>query len=156
MDDQSAAITVVSTTSALLNTFLVTQLQQMNQQNLSSPATLDSFLEHSTPLNSSPICSQRDPQDILAEFFDWMMKQGGCNTEKKIELYTKIKSTLIEEEWELNTLQERRDGKGMTDNIWDRYGFKIGTLIMIWTKISEFKLQRLCSSSSHNSYTSIN
>ena len=46
-----------------------------------------------------------------------MMKQLGCNTERKIELYTKIKSTLIEEEWELDTLQERRDRKGMTNNI---------------------------------------
>jgi hypothetical protein len=156
LDDQSAAATAASTTSALLNAFLVTQLKQINQQNLSSSATSDSLLEHSAPPNSSPLRTRRDPQDILAEFFDWMMKQHGCNTEKKIELYTKIKSTLIEEEWELNTLQERRDGKGMTENIWDRYGFKIGTLAMIRTKISEFKLQRPRSSSSHNSYTSIN
>jgi len=76
------------------------------------------------------------------------MKQPGCNTERKIELYTKIKSTLVEEEWELDTLRERRDGKGMTDDIWDRYGFKIGTLAMIRSKISEFKLQRPRSSSS--------
>jgi hypothetical protein len=45
------------------------------------------------------------------------MKQLGCNTKWKIKLYTKIKSTLVEEEWKLNTLQERRDGKGMTDDI---------------------------------------
>ena len=68
------------------------------------------------------------------------MKQLGCNTERKIELFTKIKSTLVEEEWELNTLWERRDGKGMTNDIWDRYGFKIGTLAMIRSRISEFKL----------------
>jgi hypothetical protein len=68
------------------------------------------------------------------------MKQLGCNTQWKIELYTKIKSTLVEEEWELNTLWERRDRKGMTNDIWDRYGFKISTLAMIRSKISEFKL----------------
>ena len=68
------------------------------------------------------------------------MKQLGYNTKRKIELYTKIKSTLVEEEWELDTLWERRDGKGMTDDIWDRYGFKIGTLVMIRSRISEFKL----------------
>jgi hypothetical protein len=58
-----------------------------------------------------------DPQELLAEFFDWIIKQLGCNTEWKIELYTKIKNTLIEEEWELDTLWERRDGKGITDDI---------------------------------------
>jgi hypothetical protein len=82
------------------------------------------------------------------------MKQLGCNTERKIKLYTKIKSTLVEEEWELDTLQERRDGKGMTDDIWDKYGFKISTLAMIRSRISEFKLQRPHSSSS-SSNTSI-
>jgi hypothetical protein len=91
-----------------------------------------------------------DPQDLLAEFFDWLMKQPGCNTERKIELFTKIKSTLVEEEWELDTLRERRDRKGMTDDIWERYGFKIGTLVMIRSRISEFKLQRPQSSSCSN------
>ena len=53
------------------------------------------------------------------------MKQPGYNTEKKIELYTNIKNTLIEEEWEIDTLWERRDGKGMTEDRWIRYGFKL-------------------------------
>jgi hypothetical protein len=74
-------------------------------------------MQHSVPSNSSLIHTQMDPQDLLAEFFNWMMKQLGCNTERKIELYTKIKDTLIEEEWELDTLQEKKDGKGMTDDI---------------------------------------
>ena len=66
----------------------------------------------------------------------------------------KIKDTLVKEEWELDTLQERKDGKGMTEEAWDRYSFKISTLATIQTKISEFKLQRLRSNSSYNSYTS--
>jgi hypothetical protein len=142
-NQQSAASTAASTTSELLNVFLVTQLRQLTQQSTSSLAT-----QHSALLNSSPFRTQMDPQELLAEFFNWIMKQLGCNTERKIELYTKIKSTLIEEEWELDTLQERRDRKGMTDDIWDRYSFKIGTLAMIRSKISEFKLQRPHSSSS--------
>ena len=155
LDEQSTAVTATSTTAALLNTFLVTQLNQMNQQRLSPPARPGSLPNHSAPLNSSPICTQKDPQDLLAEFFDWLMKQPGYNTEKKIELYTNIKNTLIEEEWEIDTLRERRDGKDMTEDRWIRYGFKIGTLAMIRTKISEFKLQRPCSSSSLSSYSSI-
>ena len=149
LNQQSAASTAASTTSELLNIFLVTQLKQLTQQSTSSLAT-----QYSAPLNSSPFRTQMDPQELLAEFFDWIMKQPGCNTERKIELFTKIKSTLVEEEWELDTLRERRDGKGMTDDIWDRYGFKIGTLAMIRSRISEFKLQRPHSSSSSN--TSIN
>ena len=80
------------------------------------------------------------------------MKQPGYNTEKKIELYTNIKNTLIKEEWEIDALWERRDRKGMTEDRWIRYGFKIGTLAMIRTKISEFKLQRPRSSSSLSSH----
>ena len=79
------------------------------------------------------------------------MKQPGYNSERKIEIYEKIKSVLVEEEWELDTLRERRDGKGMTEDIWDRYGFKLGTLVTIRSKISEFKLQRPRSSSSQGS-----
>ena len=127
----------------------------MNQQRLSSSARPGSLPNHSAPLNLSPIRMQKDPQDLLTEFFDWLMKQPGYNTEKKIELYTNIKNTLIEEEWEIDALRERRDGKGMTEDRWIRYGFKIGTLAMIRTKISEFKLQRPRSSSSLSSYSSI-
>jgi hypothetical protein len=58
-----------------------------------------------------------DPQELLAEFFDWIIKQLSCNTERKIELFKEIKSTLIKEQWELDTLQERRDRKGITNDI---------------------------------------
>jgi hypothetical protein len=145
LDEQSTAYTAASTTSALLNVFLVTQLKQLNQQSANSLATPT---ERSVPLHSSPFRTQMDAQDLLAEFFNWLMKQLGCHTERKIELFTKIKSTLVEEEWELDTLRERRAGKGMTDDIWERYGFKIGTLVMIRSRTSEFKLQRPQSSSS--------
>jgi len=149
LDQQTAATTEASTTSALINAFLVTQLKQLNQQSASATSSL--LVERPAPLFSSPFRTQKDPQDLLAEFFDWLMKQPGCNSERKIEIYEKIKSVLIEEEWELDTLRERRDGKGMTEDIWDRYGFKLGTLVTIRSKISEFKLQRPRSSSSQGS-----
>ena len=152
-EEQSASATATSTTSALLNTFLITQLAQMNQQRLSSSAILSPLPECFVP-TSSPIHTEKDSQDLLAEFFDWLIKQPGYNNEQKIELYMKIKDTLVKEEWELDTLRERKDGKGMTEEAWDRYGFKIGTLATIRTKIPEFKLQRPRSSSSYNSYTS--
>lgn len=59
---------------------------------------------------------------------------------------------LVEDEWEVDTLRERRDGKGMTEAIWvESYGFKIGTLAMIRTRISEFKNARPQSRSSSSS-----
>jgi hypothetical protein len=112
LNQQSAASTAASTTSELLNVFLVTQLRQLTQQSTSSSA-----IQHSAPLNSSPFRTQMDPQELLAEFFDWIIKQPSCNTERKIELFKEIKSTLIEEQWELDTLRERRDRKGITNDI---------------------------------------
>ena len=102
-EEQSVSVTATSTTSALLNTFLITQLVQMNQQCLSSSAILNPFPECFVP-TSSPIHTEKNPQDLLAEFFEWLIKQPGCNNEWKIELYMKIKDTLVKEEWELDTL----------------------------------------------------
>ena len=84
-EEQSASATATSTTSALLNTFLITQLAQMNQQRLSSSAIPSSLPEYFAP-TSSPIYIEKDPQDLLAEFFDWLIKQPGCNNKQKIEL----------------------------------------------------------------------
>jgi len=39
-----------------------------------------------------------DPQELLAGFFDWIIKQPSCNIKQKIELFKEIKSTLIEEQ----------------------------------------------------------
>ena len=149
LEQPSAATPEASTTTALINALLVTQLKQINQQNV--PAASSLLVERPALSGSSPFRTQKDPQDLLAEFFDWLMKQPGCNSERKIEIYETIKKVLIQEEWELDTLRERRDGKGMTEDIWDRYGFKLGTLMTIRSKISEFKLQRPQSSSSHSS-----
>ena len=102
----------------------------MNQQRLSSSVIPSPLQKHFVP-TSSPIHTEKDSQDLLAEFFDWLIKQPGYNNEQKIELYMKIKDTLVKEEWELDTLRERKDGKGMTEEAWDRYGFKIGTLAII-------------------------
>jgi hypothetical protein len=148
-DQQSVAAADASTTSALLNVFLVTQLRQLNQQN--SPATLGSLPEHPAQLHSSPIRTEKDPQELLAEFFDWLTKQPGFTSERKIQLYARIKNTLAEEEWGLDNLREKRDGKGMTEEIWRRYGFKLGTLAEIRSRISDFKHQRPRSSSPYGS-----
>jgi len=150
-DQPSAATTEISTTSALLNAFIVTQLKQLNQQSVPAASNSTLLVERPALSGSSPFRTQKDPQDLLAEFFDWLVKQPGCNSERKIEMYGTMKRVLIEEEWELDTLRERRDGKGMTEDIWERYGFRLGTLMTIRSKISEFKLQRPQSSSSHSS-----
>ena len=77
----------------------------MNQQSLSSSSLHPEhlYLKYFT-LTSSPIHTEKNSQDLLAEFFDWLVKQPGCNNEQKIELYTKMKDTLVEEQWELDTL----------------------------------------------------
>jgi hypothetical protein len=54
-EEQSASATAASTTSALLNTFLITQLKQMNQQSLSSLA-VPSSLPHGMPTASFQLC----------------------------------------------------------------------------------------------------
>jgi hypothetical protein len=43
----------------------------------------------------SPIRTWRNPQDLLAEFFDWLVQQPGY--EAKAQSYTQIKRKLIEE-----------------------------------------------------------
>ena len=56
LNQQLAASTAASTTSELLNIFLVTQLKQLTQLSISSLAT-----QHFAPLNSSPFRTQMDP-----------------------------------------------------------------------------------------------
>jgi hypothetical protein len=92
---------------------------------------------------SSPIRTSTDPQIILEQFFDWLLLQPGNESEREREILQRVKKQLVEDEWEVDTLRERRDGKGMTETTWvESYGFKIGTLVMIRSRISEFKNAR--------------
>ena len=49
----------------------------------------------------------------------------------------------MEEMWNIDTLKvSKREGEGMTNEIWTAYNFKIGMLARIRGKISAFKLLR--------------
>ena len=128
-----------STTEQLMQTFLVTQIQQLAQQQQSST------LLHSLPIRppqfapSSPIQSDSDPSELLAQFFDWFILRSSIQQKEALE---NIRSKLLDEDWNLETLRDERKGGAMTVAIWESYGFKLGTLANIRSKISEFKQQR--------------
>ena len=50
-----------------------------------------------------------------------------------------IKDKLMEEEWNINALKEKKLGKGIMLEIWEDYKFKIRTLAYIRSKILSFK-----------------
>jgi hypothetical protein len=128
-----------STTDQLIQTFLVTQIQQLAQQQSS---TLQHTLPIRPPLSlapSSPIWSDSDPSELLAQFFDWFILHFGRQQKEALE---NIQSKLLDEDWNLETLRNERKGGAMTVAIWESYGFKLGTLANIRSKISEFKQQR--------------
>jgi len=126
-----------STTDQLIQTFLVTQIQQLAQQ--------QSSLQHTLPMHppppppSSPIRSDTDPSELLSQFFDWFILRSNIQQKETLE---NIRSKLLDEDWNLETLCEERKGGAMTVAIWESYGFKLGTLANIRSKISEFKQQR--------------
>jgi hypothetical protein len=126
-----------STTDQLIQTFLVTQIQQLAQQ--------QSSLQHTLPMHppppppSSPIRSDTDPSELLSQFFDWFILRSNIQQKETLE---NIRSKLLDEDWNLETLREERKGGAMTVAIWESYGFKLGTLANIRSKISEFKQQR--------------
>ena len=53
-----------------------------------------------------------------------------------------IKDKLVEEEWNIESLKSKTLDEGMTSDQWERYGFKIGTLVRIRPLISKFKRLR--------------
>ena len=59
-----------------------------------------------------------------------------------MELLENVKNKLLDEDWNLDTLRDERKGGAMTTAIWESYGFKLGTLANIRSRISEFKQQR--------------
>ncbi|KAI9769483.1 MAG: hypothetical protein M1840_003960 [Geoglossum simile] len=58
---------------------------------------------------------------------------------KEMEILDNIKNKLLDEDWNLDTLCDERKGGAMTTAIWESYGFKLGTLANIRSKLSEFK-----------------
>jgi hypothetical protein len=63
-----------------------------------------------------------------------------------------IKDKLLDENWTVDSLKEKKDGLSITNEIWQSYGFKLGTLASIRSKISDFKQQRPRSSESNNGF----
>lgn len=125
-----------STTDQLIQTFLVTQIRQLTQQQSS---TLPDTLPIHPPAPSSPIQSDSDPSELLAQFLDWFILHSSTHQKEALE---NIRSKLLDEDWNLETLRDERKGGAMTAAIWESYGFKLGTLAKIRSKISEFKQQR--------------
>ncbi|KAH0562442.1 hypothetical protein GP486_002867 [Trichoglossum hirsutum] len=155
---------ISSTTNQLLQTLIATQTQQLAQNlygglynmpaNPSTPSLLSLYPLPYTPIApSSPIHSNSDPSEVLAQFFDWLILKS---SDQQRELLEHIKSKLLDEDWNLDTLRDERKGGAMTLAIWESYGFKLGTLANIRSQISEFKQQRRpqsrSSSKSNNSY----
>ena len=135
----SAKMEDSSTTNALLNAYLVTSLKQLNTPTLSTSSAPSSS---SLCIPTSPIHSETDPQELLTQFFEYLMTLPGLRSEHKREALTKISNVLVEDEWEIDLLRESKDGKGMTDIRWESYGFKIGMLEKIRSHIKDFKGQR--------------
>jgi hypothetical protein len=90
------------------------------------------------PAPSSPIRSETDPSELLAQFFDWFILRSNQQQKEALE---NIRTKLLDEDWNLDTLREERKGGAMTIAIWESYSFKLGTLANIRSKISEFKQQ---------------
>ena len=91
------------------------------------------------PAPSSPIRSDTDPNELLGQFFDWFILRFGRQQKEALE---NIRSKLLDEDWNLKTLCKEHKGGAMTVAIWESYGFKLGTLANIRSKISEFKQQQ--------------
>lgn len=147
-------------TASLINVLLAAQIRHLEPPPSYTHPSASRPIQDITPMNqlfspSSPIQTSVDPQIILEEFFDWLLQQQGNDSQRKQDILQRVKLQLVEDEWEVDTLRERRDGKGMTEAIWvENYGFKIGTLVMIRSRISEFKIARPRSQGSSGSNSS--
>jgi hypothetical protein len=142
-----------STTDQLIQTFLVTQICQLTQQQQPSelPYTLPMSIYPPLLAPSSPVWSDSDPSEILAQFFDWFIQRS---SEQQREMLGDIRQKLLDEDWNLETLCDKRKGGAMTVAIWESYSFKLDTLANIKSKISEFKQQQRPQSHSSNGSSS--
>ncbi|KAI9759721.1 MAG: hypothetical protein M1840_003094, partial [Geoglossum simile] len=96
-------------------------------------------LPYTPPVPSSPIRSSSDPNEVLTQFFDWLTAKSNAS---QAELLESVKNKLLDEDWSLDALRDDRRGGAMTSTIWESYGFKLGTLAKIRSRISEFKQQQ--------------
>jgi len=114
-----------------LNPFnqLLQQQQQQQQQQSTPPLQPQN-------LTSSPIRSETDPSEILAQFCDWLKERQGFTKPDQLEQLDLIKIRLLEDDWDLESFYK------ITDTRWEKYGFKPGTLARIRREMKQFKQQR--------------
>ncbi|KAI9764941.1 MAG: hypothetical protein M1840_007966 [Geoglossum simile] len=138
---------ILSTMNQLLQTLIAAQTQHLAQNlygglhNLSAPLSNPPnpplyAPPYAPPALSSPVHSNSDLNEILMQFFDWLISRSG---EQQKETLEHIRDKLLDEDWNLDTLRNERKGGEMTMAIWESYGFRLGTLANIRCKISEFK-----------------
>ncbi|KAI9766235.1 MAG: hypothetical protein M1840_006649 [Geoglossum simile] len=125
---------IASTTTQLLQILIAAQTQQLAQNlysNGSNSTAVPSLYPppYTPPIPSSPIRLNSDLSEILSQFFDWLTVKPNAP----------IKNKLLNEDWSLDALRDERRGGAMTYTIWESYGFKLGTLAKIRSRISEFK-----------------
>ncbi|KAF2841094.1 hypothetical protein M501DRAFT_1013911 [Patellaria atrata CBS 101060] len=127
----------------LLQVLLVSQIRQMAPPEAPPPVPLfppqKTQLSPAPPPNSSPISSDTDPVELLAEFFEWLKLQPGFNTQQQVNILEETKVKMVEEQWSLDSLKLGKPDEGISQIIWEEYGFKIGLLVRIRAKISDFK-----------------
>jgi len=109
-----------------------------------SPNIAPNFAPPSQPparehFHSSPIHTDASDDEVLEDFFSWLATQPGFTT-RKAQL-VEICEQLAEDEYNLESLMEQRRG-GINRELWEGYGWKVGLLQRIRTKISGFKQYR--------------
>ena len=87
-------------------------------------------------VHSSPIATDSPDDELLEEFFTWLIPQP--RFESRREDLIRIKDRLIEDEWSLQSLEQPRRG-GLTMAEWENYGWKPGFSHKIRERISQFK-----------------
>jgi hypothetical protein len=114
----------------LMVTMWCQQQQQQQQQ-------LQAFAQASS---SSPVArSNVDSAEVLRQFFEWYIKHYAAQQK---ETFTEIYMKLVDEDWCLDDIRTESKGGAMRPEVWERYGFKLGTLAKIQGKISAFKRYR--------------
>ncbi|KAI9768075.1 MAG: hypothetical protein M1840_005109 [Geoglossum simile] len=141
---------ISSTMNQLLQTLIAAQTQHLAQNlygglhNLSAPLSNPPnpppyAPPYAPPALSSPVHLNSDPNEILMQFFDWLIGRSG---EQQKETLEHIRDKLLDEDWNLDTLRNERKGGEIIIAIWESYGFRLGMLANIRCKISKFKRQR--------------
>ncbi|KAF2839857.1 hypothetical protein M501DRAFT_1057181 [Patellaria atrata CBS 101060] len=132
--------------SQIKQVLLVSQIRRMAPPEVPPPVPLfppqKTQLSHAPPPNSSPLSADTDPVELLAEFFECLKLQPGFNTQQQVNILEETKVKMVEEQWSLDSLKPRKPDEGISQITWEEYGFKIGLLVRIRAKISDFKRLR--------------